>query len=162
MIFQDNNLFGHLTVQQNVALGIRPNLRLNQSEWDKVERVLDRVGLSGRGPALPAKLSGGQVARVAIARVLVQKRPLLLLDEPFAALGPGLKAEMLDLVAEVADDTEATVILVSHDPQDAKRFADQTVLVAEGKALEPVDTNTLFASPPPALKAYLGASSGSE
>ncbi len=80
----------------------------------------------------------------------------MLLDEPFAALGPALKSEMLDLVAAVADETGATVLMVTHDPDDAQRFADQTVLLADGLALAPVATRDLFANPPQALRDYLG------
>lgn len=156
MLFQDGNLFPHLTVAQNVGLGLHANLRLSQTEWRQVEAALERVGLGGMGGRKPAALSGGQQSRVALARVLVQGRDILLLDEPFAALGPALKAEMLDLVAELARENGATVLMVSHDPNDARRIADQVVLVAEGKAYPPQQTAELLDNPPPALKAYLG------
>ena len=104
----------------------------------------------------PAALSGGQQSRVALARVLARSQPLVLLDEPFAALGPALKAEMLDLVAELMTATRATLLMVTHDPKDALRIADQTVLVADGLAHAPVDTNALFADPPEVLRQYLG------
>ena len=156
MLFQDGNLFPHLSVAQNVGLGIRANLRLDAQQQAQVERALDRVGLAGLGGRKPAALSGGQQSRVALARVLVQGRDLLLLDEPFAALGPALKAEMPDLVAELAGETGATVLMVSHDPGDARRIADQVVLVAEGEAHAPVETAELLDNPPPALRAYLG------
>ncbi|MEW2912000.1 ATP-binding cassette domain-containing protein [Leisingera sp. JC11] len=156
MLFQDGNLFPHLTVAQNVGLGLHANLRLSQTEWRQVEAALERVGLGGMGGRKPAALSGGQQSRVALARVLVQGRDILLLDEPFAALGPALKAEMLDLVAELARENGATVLMVSHDPNDARRIADQVVLVAEGKAHPPQQTAELLDNPPPALKAYLG------
>lgn len=156
MIFQDSNLFPHLTAAQNVGLGLRPNLRLSTVEIAAVEASLSRVGLGGMGDRRPADLSGGQMARVALARVSVQKRPLLLLDEPFAALGPALKAEMLDLVAEITAESGATLLMVSHDPEDAKRIADQVVLVADGMAHAPVKTASLFADPPEALRDYLG------
>ncbi|WP_417700259.1 ATP-binding cassette domain-containing protein [Pseudophaeobacter sp.] len=156
MLFQDGNLFPHLTVAQNAGLGLRPNLRLTLPEQAKVQRALDRVGLADLAARKPAALSGGQQSRVALARVLLQRRDLLLLDEPFAALGPALKAEMLDLVAEIASETGATVLMVSHDPQDARRIADQVILVAEGQAHAPQPTAELLDNPPPALKAYLG------
>jgi thiamine transport system ATP-binding protein len=157
MLFQDNNLFPHLTVAQNIGLGIRPDLRLTPEDRARVEQALIRVGLEGLGPRKPATLSGGQQGRVALARVLVQRRPLILLDEPFAALGPALKAEMLDLVAALAHETGATLLMVSHDPADARRIAPLVILVADGKALPPQPTNRLFESPPPALAAYLGS-----
>ena len=156
MLFQDNNLFPHLSVAQNVGLGVRPDLRLSQDEAMRVEEALRRVGLEGYGARKPAALSGGQQSRAALARVLVQDRPLVLLDEPFAALGPALKAEMLDLVEEVLDATGAALLMVSHEPEDARRIAPLTVLVAQGRAEAPVATAELLDNPPPALRAYLG------
>ena len=156
MLFQDNNLFPHLTAAQNVGLGIRPNLRLTSEEDAKVAQALARVGLDGLGERKPAALSGGQQGRVALARILVQRRPLILLDEPFAALGPALKSEMLDLVAQLAQETGATLLMVSHDPEDARRIAPLTILVADGEALPPQSTRALLENPPPALVAYLG------
>ncbi|MGR3761126.1 thiamine ABC transporter ATP-binding protein [Roseobacteraceae bacterium NS-SX3] len=156
MLFQDGNLFPHLTVAENVGLGLRADLRLSAAEEPRVDEALARVGLFGMGARKPAALSGGQQSRVALARVLVQGRDILLLDEPFAALGPALKAEMLDLVAGLARETGATVLMVSHDPADARRIADQVVLVAEGVAHPPEATAELLDNPPPTLKAYLG------
>lgn len=156
MLFQDNNLFPHLTVRQNVGLGIDPSLRLSAEQNSAVEAALHRVGLHGLGPRKPGKLSGGQQSRVALARVVVQRKPLILLDEPFAALGPALKREMLDLVAELAQEIAATVLMVSHDPDDAARFAETAVLVAEGRAEAPVAVRELLANPPAALRDYLG------
>ncbi|MFY2823909.1 ATP-binding cassette domain-containing protein [Ruegeria sp. MALMAid1280] len=156
MLFQDGNLFPHLTVEQNVALGLRPNGRLSAEEKSQVKTALARVALPGFERRKPAELSGGQQSRVALARVLVQRRDMLLLDEPFAALGPALKAEMLDLVAGLLAETGTTLLMVSHDPQDARRIADQTVLVADGRAHSPASTTQLFDNPPPSLRAYLG------
>ena len=156
ILFQDQNLFPHLTVAQNLGLGLSPRLRLGAEDHRAIDAALDRVGLSGLGPRRPAQLSGGQQGRAALARALLRKRPMLLLDEPFAALGPALKADMLDLVAEVAAETGATVLMVTHDPADAKRFAEQTVLVADGIAEKPRETAALFENPPQAHRAYLG------
>lgn len=157
ILFQDQNLFPHLTVAQNLGLGLSPRLRLSADQHKAIDRALERVGLATLGPRLPSQLSGGQQGRAALARALLRARPMLLLDEPFAALGPALKADMLDLVSEVAAETGATVLMVTHDPADAKRFADQTILVADGKAQPPQDTATLFKDPPQALKDYLGS-----
>ena len=130
-------------------------MRLTNAERERVAQSLDRVGLAGMGNRKPAALSGGQQSRVALARVLLRDKPLMLLDEPFAALGPGLKAEMLDLVAEIARDRGATVLMVTHDPKDAERLARQTILVAEGVAHAPQDTADLLANPPDSLLVYL-------
>ncbi len=155
ILFQDQNLFPHLTAAENVGLGLRPDLRLAAGEHEAVSRALTRTGLAGMENRKPAALSGGQQSRVALARVLLRSRPLMLLDEPFAALGPALKAEMLDLVAEIAEETRATVLMVSHDPGDALRFAPDTIVVADGIAHPPQPTGALLDNPPPALAAYL-------
>lgn len=156
MLFQDNNLFPHLTVAQNIGLGIRPDLRLEEQEWDQVTKALERVDLAGLDTRKPASLSGGQQGRVALARVLLQRRPLILLDEPFAALGPALKREMLDLVHGLVGETGATLLMVSHDPSDARRIAPQTMIVADGMVFSAEPTKALLDNPPPALSAYLG------
>jgi len=156
MLFQDGNLFPHLSVAQNVGLGLRPDLKLDAAQQVVVGQAIDRVGLAGMGARKPAELSGGQQSRAALARVLVQNRPLLLLDEPFAALGPALKTEMLDLVAGLVAETGATLLMVSHDPNDARRIADQVILVTDGQAHPPQATGELLDNPPPALRAYLG------
>ena len=156
ILFQDQNLFPHLTLDQNLGLGLRPDLRLTAAEQQAVSDALARVGLEGMGARRPSQLSGGQLGRAALARALLRARPLLLLDEPFAALGPALKAEMLDLVGQVAQAGGAAVLMVTHDPRDAQAFADLTVLVADGVAQPPMPTAALFAGPPAALRAYLG------
>jgi len=156
ILFQDNNLFPHMTVAQNVGLGLRPDLRLSVEQKAQVEAALERVGLAGYGARKPAALSGGQASRVALARMLLRGNPLVLLDEPFAALGPALKVEMLELVRDLMGETGATLMMVSHDPEDAKRIAQRTVLVAEGEAQVPVETGLLFSDPPKALQHYLG------
>ncbi len=156
MMFQDHNLFPHLSVEQNLCLGLTPDLKMTQERRDRIAEALERVGLGGLGARRPAELSGGQQGRAALARALLRARPLLLLDEPFAALGPALRAEMLALVGEVAAQTGARVILVSHDPRDVQRLAIFTSLVAGGTASPPLQTGEIFANPPQALRDYLG------
>jgi thiamine transport system ATP-binding protein len=156
VLFQDQNLFPHLTIARNLALGLDPRLQLDAGDWARIEAVLDRVGLPGMGARRPAELSGGQQGRAALARALLRARPLLLLDEPFAALGPALKADMLALVAEVVAETQATLLMVTHDPADARSHADLTVFVQDGTAQAPQPTADLFQTPPTALRAYLG------
>ncbi|MDO5620227.1 MAG: ATP-binding cassette domain-containing protein [Paracoccus sp. (in: a-proteobacteria)] len=153
-LFQDQNLFPHLTVKQNTGLGLRPDLRLTPDQHAACQAALVQVGLAGMADRKPAQLSGGQQSRVALARVLLRRRPILLLDEPFSALGPALKSEMLVLLDQIAQDT--TVLMVTHDPEDARRFAPLTVTISEGHAAAPVPTGPLLDNPPPALRAYLG------
>ncbi len=156
MLFQDGNLFPHLSVAKNVALGVRPDGRLNAAQREDVSNALSRVGLDGFEDRMPSSLSGGQQSRAALARVVVQKRPLMLLDEPFAALGPAMRDEMLDLVSGLARETGATMLMVSHAPSDARRIADEVVLVADGVAHAPAPTAELLDNPPRALRLYLG------
>jgi len=156
MLFQEGNLFPHLTAARNVGLGLRPVLRLAPEERRQVDEALARVGLEGMGGRKPAALSGGQRARVALARLSVQRREIVLLDEPFAALGPALRDEMLGMVADLAHETGATVLMASHAPEDARRIADEVIFVADGRACPPAATAAIFDNPPAALRAYLG------
>lgn len=156
MLFQDNNLFPHLSVLQNVGLGLRPDLRLNAQEREQVERALGRVDLRQYAASKPGNLSGGQQSRVALARVLVQARPLVLLDEPFAALGPALRNEMLDLVQDTVAQTGAAMVMVTHAPEDVRRIADEVIFVEGGRAHAPRPAAALMDDPPPELRAYLG------
>jgi thiamine transport system ATP-binding protein len=156
IVFQDQNLFPHLDVAANVGLGLSPSLRLTAADRTKVAEALERVGLGGFDRRKPGDLSGGQQARVALARTMIRGRPIMLLDEAFAGLGPALKDDMLDLVAQLSDETGMTVLMVSHDPEDALRLADETVFIDAGNAAAPRPTAELFADPPDALKAYIG------
>ncbi|KEO56013.1 ATP-binding cassette domain-containing protein [Thioclava pacifica] len=156
ILFQDQNLFPHLNLETNLALGLNPKGKIDRAARARIEAALERVGLDGFGKRKPGQISGGQQSRAGLARALLRARPMLLLDEPFAALGPALKAEMLALVAEIAGEQGTTVLMVSHDPEDARVLCPQTVLVADGIAHPPQDTAALLANPPPVLKDYLG------
>ncbi|KIN74294.1 thiamine ABC transporter ATP-binding protein [Sulfitobacter guttiformis] len=156
MLFQDNNLFPHLSVAQNVGLGMRPDLRLTAEQRQVVETALERVELAQFAGVKPGLLSGGQQSRVALARVLVQAQPLVLLDEPFAALGPALRNEMLDLVQEMVMQTGAAMVMVTHAPEDVRRIADEVIFVEGGRANSPRPVADLMDNPPPELRAYLG------
>lgn len=157
ILFQDGNLFPHLDVARNLGLALRPDgRRPGPEEMPRIEGALARVGLEGMARRRPATLSGGQLSRAALARVLLMARPVLLLDEPFAALGPALKREMLALVSEVAGSLGALTVMVTHDPEDARRFAQDVMLVADGVVHPPVAAEAFFAVPPKAFRDYLG------
>ena len=156
MLFQDGNLFPHLSVAQNVGLGLRPSLRLSGAELERVQEALMHVGLSAFAGRKPGALSGGQQSRAALARVLLQGAPVLLLDEPFAALGPALRAEMLALTSEVVTESGATMMMVTHAPLEVAEMVDDLIFVDAGDVAPPAPAATVLADPPPALRAYLG------
>lgn len=156
ILFQDQNLFPHLTITQNLGLGLRPDLRLSSDQHAKIDIALDRVGLQGFGARRPQQLSGGQASRAALARALLRSRSILLLDEPFAALGPAQRAEMLELVTEVADDTGALVLMVTHEPRDALALRGETAFIANGAVSSPVPTAELLRNPSAEVRDYLG------
>lgn len=159
MVFQENNLFAHLSIEKNVGLGISPSLRLSAADRATVAEALARTGLAGKERRLPRELSGGERQRVALARVLVRDRPVLLLDEPFASLGPGLRAEMLDLLAELHAERRPTVFLVSHHPEDARRIAERVVFIENGQVAAEGDAVQFFEGKgPAAFQRYVGGS----
>lgn len=133
MLFQENNLFTHLTVRQNIALGMDPGLRLNHAQRGKLDEIARQMGLDDLLDRLPGALSGGQRQRVALARCLVRGQPVLLLDEPFSALDPALRQEMLTLVDRVCRQQQLTLLMVSHSVEDAARIAPRSVVIADGR-----------------------------
>ncbi len=156
MLFQDNNLFPHLSVLQNVVLWLRPTLSPRPDERARAAEALVHVGLGGMEHRRPGQLSGGQQGRAALARLLLQNRPLVLMDEPFAALGPALRAEMLELTQNALAERRATLLMVTHDPQDAKAIASSVIVVADCLAAPPLPTAAVLADPPSGLRRYLG------
>lgn len=155
ILFQDGNLFPHLNVFDNVALGLRPDLRLSREERDRVAQSLIDVGLSNMGDRRPAMLSGGQQARVGLARMLLRDRPLALLDEPFAALDPGLRAEMLALLKSLSERRGLTLIMACHDLRDAERLCDRLWLLEDGKLVLDAPMAGLRDAPDPVLQPWL-------
>jgi len=157
MIFQDNNTFAHLDLWQNVALGIAPSLRLDAAQTARVDGALAEVGLAALSHRKPGEVSGGERQRVAVARALVRDRPVLLLDEPFAALGPALRRDMLDLVKSMQQAKHLMVVMVTHQPEDAQYAASHTAFLENGRILALRPTAELFAAQDlPGLHAYLG------
>ena len=157
MVFQENNLFAHLSVEANVGLGRSPALKLAADDRRQVSEALARTGLSGKEKRLPAELSGGERQRVALSRALVRERPVLLLDEPFASLGPALRREMLDLVRDLQAERGMTILMVSHHPDDAASIAHRIAFIEDGR-VSAVAPTALMLSPegPAAFRAYVG------
>jgi len=144
IVFQQHNLFPHLDLYTNVALGVDPSLRLNRAQADSVADALDQLGLSDLQQRKPGELSGGQRQRVALARVLVRKRKILLLDEAFAALGPALRAELIGLVRNLVRDNNMHALLVSHQPHDALLASARTAFICAGKVIALEQTGALL------------------
>jgi thiamine transport system ATP-binding protein len=158
MIFQENNLFGHLDVAKNVGLGRSPSLRLTEKDHADVAHALARTGLAGKERRLPRELSGGERQRVALARALVRDRPVLLMDEPFASLGPALRNEMLDLVLELQAERALTVLFVTHHPDDARHVASRIIFIEAGRIVTAGPASEFFGEDgPAAFQHYIGS-----
>lgn len=139
IVFQQHNLFPHLDLYTNVALGVDPSLKLSTEQDQLIEDALESLALSGLEKRKPGELSGGQRQRIALARVLVRERKVLLLDEAFAALGPAQREELIVLVKALVERKKMAALLVSHQPQDALIASDRTAFVQNGRiiALQP-------------------------
>lgn len=133
MLFQEHNLFAHLSVRDNIGLGLHPGLKLTADQTLLVEQAAKQVGVAEYLDRLPEHLSGGQRQRVALARCFVQPHPMWLLDEPFSALDPVLREEMLTLVKQLATDRGITVLMVTHHLSDARAIASHFAFVAGGQ-----------------------------
>ncbi|WP_210514811.1 thiamine ABC transporter ATP-binding protein ThiQ [Pantoea ananatis] len=144
MLFQENNLFPHLSVEQNLGLGLHPGLKLTSDQRQQVTTIAQQVGLSEMLSRLPGQLSGGQRQRVALTRCLLRDRPVLLLDEPFSALDPALRGEMLNLVRTVCETREITLLMVSHSLEDAQQIAPRSVVVVDGRVYWQGSTDALL------------------
>ena len=140
ILFQDNNLFPHLSVWRNLALAVTHWPKISRDNEEKLKAVMSEVGILGLENRKPSQLSGGQQSRVALARVLLQKNKILLLDEPFSALGPSLKDQMLELIKKIAKNKKLLVLMVTHEPADAKKVASQTLVVKDKKVHPPLRT----------------------
>ena len=135
LVFQDHNLFPHLTAADNVALGIKASLRLSADERERGNEALAAVGMSGLSARKPGEMSGGQRQRVALARALASRRPLLLLDEPFGALDPGLRKAMIRLVDTLRRAWQMTIVMTLHTPDEIVGVADKMAFIADGEVI---------------------------
>ena len=140
MLFQEHNLFAHLSVRDNIGLGLHPGLKLSAAQREQVVRAANMVGVGDFLDRLPEQLSGGQRQRVALARCFVQPHPVWLLDEPFSALDPLLREEMLTLVKTLAAERSITVLMVTHHISDARAIATHFAFMAQGQVqrMEPI------------------------
>ncbi|MGF1911177.1 thiamine ABC transporter ATP-binding protein [Vibrio kasasachensis] len=158
MLFQEHNLFAHLTVRENIGLGLHPGLRLTPEQQEKVESAAQQVSVTEYLDRLPEQLSGGQRQRVALARCFVQPHQIWLLDEPFSALDPLLREEMLALVKQLAAERKITVVMVTHHISDARSIATDFAFI-NNRCVEVVDEITALSAQHanPALAAFVKA-----
>ncbi|WP_445444330.1 ABC transporter ATP-binding protein [Clavibacter sp. km3a] len=136
VVFQDHLLFPHLTALANVAFGPRAQGVPRADAEDRARALLDRLGIAHLADRRPARLSGGQSQRVALARALVLEPPLLLLDEPMAALDAGTRLDVRDLLAEELRRFGGAAVLVTHDPVDALALADRIRVLEGGRVVQ--------------------------
>lgn len=133
MVFQHFNLFPHRTILQNMTLAPEKVLRMpREMATEKALQLLRRVGLEDRADAYPIQLSGGQKQRVALARTMVMKPRILLLDEPLSALDGVIKESIKEKIKEIAREFKLTTIIVTHDPEEALTLSDKVLIVNEG------------------------------
>lgn len=135
MLFQDNNLFPHLTVAQNIGLGLVPSLSLNAKQQAQVAKIAEKMGIAEFLDRRADQLSGGQKQRVALARTLLRDKPILLLDEPFSALDPKRREELQQLVAELCQERQLTLLMVTHQIEESRALFDRVVRVENGSII---------------------------
>lgn len=157
MVFQHFYLFPHMTVLKNVMEAPMTVLGLSKKKArQQAEEMLEKVGLSDKLDVYPAQLSGGQKQRVAIARALVMKPNIMLFDEPTSALDPELVGEVLDVIREIAFESDMTMLLITHEMDFAKEIADRVAFFNEGIIAEQGDPEELFNNPKtPRLQSFL-------
>ncbi|MSP88425.1 MAG: amino acid ABC transporter ATP-binding protein [Alphaproteobacteria bacterium] len=147
MVFQQFNLFPHLTVLENCTLAPRLVLRMSEADAEKeAMRYLERVRIPEQAAKYPGQLSGGQQQRVAIARALCMTPRIMLFDEPTSALDPEMISEVLDVMVELAN-SGMTMICVTHEMGFARKVADRMVFMAEGEIVESNDPKSFFEQP---------------
>ena len=157
MVFQQFNLFPHMSALRNVALA---PVRVRGLSWPeataRAEALLERVGLRDHQHKRPGQLSGGQQQRVAIARALAMQPELLLFDEPTSALDPEMVQEVLDVIQDIAR-TGATLLIVTHEMSFARKVADRVVFMEQGRIVEIAPPETFSRTrhgPRPGLHPY--------
>lgn len=156
MVFQQFNLFPHLTVQKNITLAPVKLGLMTQEEADKrAKELLNRIGLEDKAMAYPRQLSGGQKQRIAIIRALAMNPDVMLFDEPTSALDPEMVGEVLELMKELAEDG-MTMVVVTHEMGFAREVANRVLFIDQGLIQEQNTPKDFFDNPQnPRLKDFL-------
>jgi ABC-type Fe3+/spermidine/putrescine transport system ATPase subunit len=158
MVFQQPLLFPHMTVEENVAFGLKMQGVGKAERLRKAWRMMESVGLSGFGSRYPSQLSGGQQQRVSVARAIVSEPRILLMDEPFSALDPEIREEMRDLVGRLHKEHGVTILFVTHDREEAFLLADRVGVMKDGVVLQVGKPQELYENPDsPFVASFLGA-----
>jgi len=147
MVFQQFNVFPHMSVVDNVMLAPRKVLKLGESEArERAMALLDKVGLTDKADVFPSKLSGGQNQRVAIARALAMQPQVMLFDEPTSALDPETVGEVLEVMKALAEES-MTMVVVTHEMGFAREVADRVIFIDHGRIVEEGSPTEVFDSP---------------
>ena len=156
MVFQQFNVFPHLTVEENITLAPTLLKKKTQTEASEMAReLLNRVGLIDKLYEMPGNLSGGQKPRLAIVRALAMEPDVMLFDEPTSALDPEMVGEVLDVIKGLVS-TGMTSIIVTHEMRFAEEVSDRVLFIADGNILEQGPPQTLFRNPThPRLQDFL-------
>ena len=133
LMFQDFALFPHLNVAENVGFGLKGGAKRNRS---RIKTLLDKVGMTRLMNAYPHELSGGEQQRIALARALAPQPKVMLMDEPFSGLDDRLRDDIRDETLAVLKDEGAGVLLVTHEPGEAMRMADEIALMRDGRIVQ--------------------------
>jgi putative glutamine transport system ATP-binding protein len=148
MVFQHFNLYNNKTTLENIMLAPRLVLKRDEAENKRIAmELLEKVGLADKANSMPSALSGGQKQRVAIARSLAMQPKALLFDEPTSALDPEMIGDVLDVMKDIAKDSDMTMLVVTHEMNFAKQVADRVIFMADGQILEDNTTADFFAQP---------------
>ncbi|MCQ1858128.1 thiamine ABC transporter ATP-binding protein [Haemophilus sputorum] len=139
MLFQDNNLFPHLTVAQNIGLALAPSLSLNATQQQQVREIAEKMGIEPLLSRRADQLSGGQKQRVALARTLLRDKPILLLDEPFSALDPIRRHELQQFILDICVERNLTLLMVTHQLEETKNLFTRVVEIREGQVFPLLD-----------------------
>lgn len=147
MVFQNFGLMPHLSVYENIAFPLSLQGRLGDQSRERVNKVIDLVGLQGREKSFPHQLSGGQQQRVGIARSLAVDPDLWLLDEPFSALDPLIRRQMQDEFLRIQNDLQKSIVFITHDFLEALRVADRMMIMRDGQVVQTGTPAELITNP---------------
>ena len=157
MVFQQFNLFPHMTILKNMTLAPMKLLKMSKADAEaKAMQLLERVGLADRASAFPSQLSGGQKQRIAIVRALCMSPDVMLFDEPTSALDPEMVGEVLDVMKDLAKDG-MTMAVVTHEMGFAREVGNRVLFIDDGVIIEQGTPEQIFDNPQnPRLKDFLG------